>query len=392
MAYNPEDPNSKDPELAKRAIADYFQKWNQSPFTEETKNFSRFVALNPQYSTGEPLSGKSQYNLGSVREANEPANALYNQQALSAAGSATLARAQDYEGLGYQRQALGSLYNTMSGAGPSVAQQQLNRGLQSAQAAQAATAASARGGGANLAAAQRLGAEQQAALGAQANEQAAMVRAQEVLGAQGQYGNMANAVRQASQGSLGLEQQRELAYRQMAQQGDLAQLQSNAARDQARIDYAMRKAAIEAGLSEGQANRDQQMIGAGASAIGAGIGFVAGGPAGGAAGYKAGEIIGGRGTRNWSDRNLKTDIRDGSNVVESALDHLKPYTYRYKDDSMGEGVRPGIMAQDMEKSAMGKRAVVPTPIGKAVDVSRGLSLALAASANLHSRLRKLEEK
>ena len=89
-----------------------------------------------------------------------------------------------------------------------------------------------------------------------------------------------------------------------------------------------------------------------------------------------------------SDERTKEGIH--ASGVEQALDHLKPYSYSYKDPSMGEGRRVGVMAQDLEKSPVGLSTVIETPRGKAIDVNRGLSLALASSADLHARVKALE--
>lgn len=93
-----------------------------------------------------------------------------------------------------------------------------------------------------------------------------------------------------------------------------------------------------------------------------------------------------------SDERAKTGTHPGDIAVQETLDHLKPYSYSYKDQSLGQGERVGIMAQDLEKSPMGLSSVIETPRGKAIDVNRGLSLALAADADLHARVKALEAK
>jgi hypothetical protein len=91
-----------------------------------------------------------------------------------------------------------------------------------------------------------------------------------------------------------------------------------------------------------------------------------------------------------SDRKLKKNIRDADGDVEDFMKGLKAYKYDYKDEKFGEGKRLGIMAQDLEKTKLGKRAVIDTDEGKMVDV-RTLAGALAAStANLNKRLAKVE--
>ena len=78
----------------------------------------------------------------------------------------------------------------------------------------------------------------------------------------------------------------------------------------------------------------------------------------------------------FSDRRLKTDIKDGDEAADSALKGLRAYFFRYKDEKHGEGARPGVMAQDLEKAGLG-HAVVETPRGKMVHGGH-LATALAA--------------
>ena len=95
-----------------------------------------------------------------------------------------------------------------------------------------------------------------------------------------------------------------------------------------------------------------------------------------------------------SDINLKKNISSGDEEVESFLDALNAYTYEYKDpDAPGSdaGMFAGVMAQDLEKTPMGASFVQDTPQGKMVDYGHGLAAILASQANIHDRLRTLEE-
>lgn len=100
-----------------------------------------------------------------------------------------------------------------------------------------------------------------------------------------------------------------------------------------------------------------------------------------------------------SDEELKKDISKPENKqikseLKSLLDKLEPYMYNYKDPKKeGEGRRLGVMAQDLEKSSMGKEMVMEDQEGsKRIDLNKVASAALAASSNLIDRVEKLEKK
>jgi hypothetical protein len=93
-----------------------------------------------------------------------------------------------------------------------------------------------------------------------------------------------------------------------------------------------------------------------------------------------------------SDERVKEQIEDASNEVDDALEALLPKAYVYKDAKHGKGRRVGIMAQDLERSRAGSHVVTEVADGKAIDLSKATSLALASVSRLHHRLRKLEGK
>jgi Chaperone of endosialidase len=93
-----------------------------------------------------------------------------------------------------------------------------------------------------------------------------------------------------------------------------------------------------------------------------------------------------------SDERLKEEITDAGSEVDAMLDALHAKAYKYKDEKWGKGRRAGIMAQDLERSEAGKRIVMDTPEGKLLDVNKAVSAALASSARLNERIRKLERK
>lgn len=96
-----------------------------------------------------------------------------------------------------------------------------------------------------------------------------------------------------------------------------------------------------------------------------------------------------------SDVRVKTDIEEGSKSVRDMLDELQPYEYDYKDeikeDPSMEGRQLGVMAQDLEDSDLGQEFVQEDMDGvKRVDYGKMGSTQLAALADLHQRLKKLE--
>jgi hypothetical protein len=103
-----------------------------------------------------------------------------------------------------------------------------------------------------------------------------------------------------------------------------------------------------------------------------------------------------------SDENMKKNIKssdDSSKVISEFMDALKSYTYEYKNKSKQpdgkpnpEGKVKGVMAQDLEKSELGKQMVTDTKDGKVVDFAQGMAPLFAAIAELNDRTKKLEGK
>lgn len=78
-----------------------------------------------------------------------------------------------------------------------------------------------------------------------------------------------------------------------------------------------------------------------------------------------------------------------------ALDPVKPYSYRYKSSfarAVGEDTerRPGVMAQELERSEAGREVVNDGPGLKSLDRDKALSFSLAGVAGLDKRLQRLE--
>lgn len=142
---------------------------------------------------------------------------------------------------------------------------------------------------------------------------------------------------------------------------------------------------------EAQAKRDK-LIGGLVGGLAAGGSFLIPGvgpalaPFAGAAGYQIGSSI--------SDQREKTDIGKLDDAsVDEMLGNLVASRYRYKNPNQpgaGQGERFGIMAQDLEKSAMGKSLVIDDGGVKKIDGNQAVGALLAAMSRTHDRLRKLE--
>lgn len=216
-------------------------------------------------------------------------------------------------------------------------------------------------------------------------EQGAIIRTQEQLGAQDALSRLA-------------EQQQSADLQQVMQPGSVV-----ASAESARFEQAI-KAAEEARKNKGKemgavAGLLGTIIGGVAGGVGGaaagGVGAVPGAAAGAAAGGAIGTGVGGVAGEQMSDENQKKDVSSAKPKVKSFLDALDAKKYTYKDTSMpgtAPGKRFGILAQDLEKSEMGKSLVKETPMGKMVDTVQGFGAVLAAQAELHKRLKSLEKK
>lgn len=96
-----------------------------------------------------------------------------------------------------------------------------------------------------------------------------------------------------------------------------------------------------------------------------------------------------------SDRNSKKQFHGyPENKVENFVNALKAYEYKYKNPDLpgaGEGKFISPMAQDIEKSELGKGMVEDTPVGKMVNYGKAGGLMLATAAMLNDKVNSLEE-
>ncbi len=210
--------------------------------------------------------------------------------------------------------------------------------------------------------------------------------------------NQANASAGIGSSAMGMGQQAAMGDQQMAH-GMLANV-SGQGRGQ---DQQMQLANLDAQLKQ-MGMDDAQRLGylqqltgmnaaelqAGATAMGAAN---AGGSTLGRVAQVAGPIIA---AMAMSDERAKTDIADAGEDIDQMLDSLRAKSYTYKDQERhGKGPRAGVMVQDLAKSKAGSALVVDMPNDPGLqgfDINKAVSAALASSARLNERMRKLERK
>ncbi len=83
-----------------------------------------------------------------------------------------------------------------------------------------------------------------------------------------------------------------------------------------------------------------------------------------------------------SDERLKTNVEMISKEdLAEMKKHLKPYKFNYVDEALGEGDWVGVMAQDLEKSKLGRTLVETDANGfKRVNMKKAVSVFLASMA------------
>ena len=97
-----------------------------------------------------------------------------------------------------------------------------------------------------------------------------------------------------------------------------------------------------------------------------------------------------------SDKKAKKNVRSakdkdlmGPEQIDGFLNDLYAYQYNYKNAGHGTGKQVGVMAQDLEKTQLGKQMVEKTPQGKQINAAKGLGLAMASQARLNQRLNSI---
>lgn len=144
------------------------------------------------------------------------------------------------------------------------------------------------------------------------------------------------------------------------------------------ISVGMGNAQAAAQMANAQAG--QARAGQFGALLGAGVGLAASGgnPYGAVAGAQVGSS---GGQMLFSDKRVKKDIESVSKKdLGEFRKALKAYSFNYKDEEMGEGEHIGVMAQDLEKSKLGRTVVEEKDGVKQINLKKLASLSLAMMA------------
>ena len=198
--------------------------------------------------------------------------------------------------------------------------------------------------------------------------------------ATGQQAQLANAIAASSRGSSNPAlafRQAQIGNQQMglenAQAGAIMAQQEQNSADQflAQQAAAQRGVALQSGLANQQIKQqDQQQVIQGIAGIGQTIGML-------------------------SDETEKENIKPAkgsANEIETFMNAIKEYNYNYKNKANGTGEKTGVMAQDLEKTAVGKTMVDENGKGqKVVDTNKAIGAILAGMADLNKKIKKMEK-
>lgn len=425
-----------------------------APQNRESAAYQQSTAREGQMATGTTIGPIREYNPAEIAITPEMAAAQIAPTTMVGPREIGAARTVDIGGSEYyqqQRELAQALAQQAAGKGPSVATLQLQQGLERALKGQMGALAAQPGVSQGLAA--RLFGGQAAAQRTEMNMAAAQARVQEQLAAQQQLAGVLSqgrgqdiAIQQANQAAMNerMTQEADLRARidlanQLAgntQAYNQAQLVSQA--NLTNADIAYKRAMAQAELQDRAAaanqaayntrNIQQANIAGGIEQARLGGQATLGAAQAGASATKyaadvrgeadifgniqqklSGESVieaptqpdynrtitgGSQDTgagRLRSDKNAKTDVKDGSKASRDMLEKLAAAIYKYKNSKDGKGPQLGVMAQDLEKSKLGRQMVDGTPGSKTIDFAKGLGAMMASMADMHKRLKQVEK-
>lgn len=91
----------------------------------------------------------------------------------------------------------------------------------------------------------------------------------------------------------------------------------------------------------------------------------------------------------------RSAVHSGRKGIDKFLDNIEAKSYKYKNPEKpfrGDGKYVSPMAQDLEKTELGKDMVINTPDGKVVDYGKGFGTLLASQALLKEKIDEIEKR
>lgn len=93
-----------------------------------------------------------------------------------------------------------------------------------------------------------------------------------------------------------------------------------------------------------------------------------------------------------SDERLKHKVRYAGDSIDETLESMSPFLWEYKNPAFGEGEYVGVMAQDLQKSPVGKQMIEETPQGLMVNANKMLSFLMGTVVHQQRKIKQLEAK
>lgn len=369
-----------------------------------------------------PGTDTKKTEIGDAREIN-PATIAETALAKKTDIAPVLNASVDAGTLAQQQAFVDTLRQQAAGQGPSLAGLQIQQALERALKNQMGALASNPGISAALAA--RLFGQQSAQQTQEAAMAGAQTRIQEQLNAQGQLGGALNQIQDA-QTRVALANQlagntqnynqaqlyQEVETKNAAAAALRATEQAKLAQDAAKANQSafntgnISQAQITGGITQAQLAAEAQKAAAAAAAEAtkaaantnaeAAVTINASNNANTAepttAGPTSDDTVPGPGNPSvtGSDKKMKKNVSDGSGDARDMMEKLAAAIFEYKDKNQGDGKQVGVMAQDLEKSDLGKQMVDEKGGKKWVNFAKGLGAVLAAQADLNKRMKKME--
>lgn len=332
---------------------------------------------------------------------------------------------REAESRGYQNELAKALALQAQGKGPSMAGMQMQQGMEAALAGQLAAQSSVRGR-ANIGMNMRGSMQNMAQMQQAAAMEAAKLKVQEQFNAQQGLAGLSSAMRSSDLGAAGLQQAGALANMAAKNQFGLQQgqmdLQTQFANQNASNQFALQQGNMDQQVALQNAQLQMQKMGLDDATIQSLMGMRIGmseadrkammqfeqdrvtaatnyekmwQEQNAAAQDRRGKFIGGLASMmtNLSDETQKVNITPADDSLKEFLSALGAHEYEYKNPDApgaGEGKFVSPMAQELEKTELGKSMVIDTPQGKMVNYGKGFGTMLAGAANHEKRISELE--